>query len=238
MAEVNILRIEAKRRHLPPVCMVCGARARSYVLRYFNWQPIWVLVTLVLGFVQLVIVAIVSIVRHAEMREARGVLNTISGWVCFGSLALAFLPFLAVLFSTKRARLHAPLCAAHRRHWSNRGLVLGLSFGFVALATIGSFLWATAAVQPGAGRLAGLFCLGSAVLLAAWCVLAVVLQATAIRPVAINAAMVRLTNVSPHFADALLEAPTYEDDAVVEGIVIEDEPRPTPLPPDAFEEEK
>jgi hypothetical protein len=233
MAQVNVFRLEAKQKHLPPICMCCGAPAKSYVLRYFHWNPVWVLVVLLLGFVQVIIVAVVVIARREEMQTA-------SAWICPLSLGLAALPFIAVLASTKRARLHAPLCRVHRAHWWGRSLLLALSFTFVVAATIGSFVWV--AVQPAGNPLSGLFCMGSAFFLVAWCVLAVVVQATAIRPVEINATMLRLTNVSPRFVDALVDGPALDDEQpVVEAIdtgVVADEPRRPPLPPDGFVEGK
>src|SRR5262249_41946165 len=163
MAQVNVLRHEAKQKHLPPICMCCGAPAKSYVLRYFHWNPVWVLVVLLLGFVQLAVVIGVFLARSPEGREEGSALNQASGWLCPLTLARAALPVVAVLISTKRARLHAPLCRTHRAHWSDRSLLLALSFAVVAAARIGSLVWA--AVQPAENPVSGLFCICSAVML-------------------------------------------------------------------------
>jgi hypothetical protein len=142
----------------------------------------------------------------ADLTKAK-LFNWHPGWV-YALILVGLLPFLIVaLVLTKRMRVRAPVCAAHTYYWTWRSLfVLG---GFLALVLVGIaaiVLMASTEGRQQAHNMAGLFCVGVAVLGLVWLVAAAVIQNLTIRPVEITDRDITLIKVSREFADALQEA--------------------------------
>lgn len=163
------------------------------------------------------------------------------GWV-FVLLLFGVLPFIIVaLMTMERTQVLAPMCARHKRHWSGRALLLFLTL----LIPVTVFVIAIVAenqVRPGQqSALSGGLCIGSVLVLAAWAIAAIVVQMTAIRCIDITPDVIRLTNLSPGFVDAVMAHRFGETrDAHEPGADFAERP-PTlspPAPPDAFEERK
>jgi hypothetical protein len=55
MASVRLRRYEAEDGQLPPVCLVCGGKARSLTSKVMRWHPSWVYVLILLGLLPLLI---------------------------------------------------------------------------------------------------------------------------------------------------------------------------------------
>ena len=132
-------------------------------------------------------------------------------------LFCGWLPFLIVaLVLTKRRTIAAPLCEQHKNHWLWRQLlVLGSLFGVIAVGVVTGL--AMSATENGDNEtLSGLLCGGTVILLIVWVILAVVVQATSIRPKEITDRGIRLTGVAPAFVEAYEEewriAPDRLDD--------------------------
>jgi hypothetical protein len=121
-------------------------------------------------------------------------------------LLAGLLPFLIVaLVTTKRAVLEAPLCSAHKNHWSKRTLWLVLSFlGLFGLVFVGIL----AERKPWQSALL-LVCLFGFLV---WVVVAIVASMTAVRPRSITDSEIVLVNVSPRFIDALVDFDTEADE--------------------------
>jgi hypothetical protein len=124
------------------------------------------------------------------------------GWV-FILVLFGVLPFIiAAAMTMESARVQAPMCAKHRRHWSARTAFL--LFTLLVPITVVVVAIVVAAQQRGVlqSAVSGGLCVGSMVSLAAWAIAAVAVQARAIRCLEITPDVIRLTNVSPTFVEA------------------------------------
>jgi hypothetical protein len=125
------------------------------------------------------------------------------GWVWI-LLFFGLLPFLIVaLITTKRALLVAPMCPAHKGHWTKRTVALLLSF----FALIGLLVFV---IQADGKPWQTALIFGFIFSLIAWVIVAIGLSMTAIRPRSITDSEIILVNVSSRFIDALVDFDPYE----------------------------
>jgi hypothetical protein len=124
------------------------------------------------------------------------------------------LPFLlVVLFVTKRMRVYAPLCAAHKNHW--RGRALFTWGGFFGLLSVGAVALALGNTDgpPGVNNVGAEY-MGFGVVagLIVWLFASVILQSTAIRPAEITPSSITLVKVARVFAEAVKEERLRDED--------------------------
>ena len=121
-------------------------------------------------------------------------------WILFFFCGL--LPFVIVaLIVTKRRTLRVPLCEEHKNHWLWRQLlVLGTLLGIGAIG-IGATVISNVNDGRGNDPLGGLLCAGSLILLVAWIILAIAVQATSIRAKEITDRHITLAGVSKEFVE-------------------------------------
>lgn len=140
-------------------------------------------------------------------QHVRKVFSWYPPWVLVLLLA-GVIPF-AIVASvlSKRMRIAAPLCGAHKGHWFRRALLVWLSLLALIVLSIGLIVLVSMANRQlgHGGDLSGWVCLGIVVLLVGWIVLVAVQQYTAIRPTEITDLRMTLTSVSPEFVQALQE---------------------------------
>jgi hypothetical protein len=119
-------------------------------------------------------------------------------WVYF-LIPVAALPFfVAAALLTRRMRVLAPLCNAHKNHWVRRELffaggLLGLLVLLIAAVAV--------LVETGGltGRWPGLLCVGWLGVLAAWIGVVFLTQLGAIRPKEITEYSITLAGAAPEF---------------------------------------
>jgi hypothetical protein len=140
-------------------------------------------------------------------------------------MIFALLPGLIVaMVLTKKMRIDAPLCDAHRRHWSMRTAVILLGF-------LGCMFWTiAAAVNAGdfrANDLETLILFSIPVVILAWLITTVVLLSTSIRASEITDRDITLTGVSAGFIEALddMRGADRERRRLLRAEGLEDEPR-------------
>ncbi len=187
MATVRLGRYEVTERLLPLACLRCGTEATVHKQKTFSWHPPWVTILILAGLLPLIWLRLGDV-----------------PWVTILILA-GLLPYAIVaIILTKRMTVHAPLCEQHRHHWlwRTRYVTLGLLW-FLGLAIAGIGLLASK------GDIAGFVCLGTAVAGLLWLISAAIIQHLAIRPTEITERSISLTNVSPHFIEALREERAY-----------------------------
>lgn len=138
-------------------------------------------------------------------------------WVNILILA-GLIPFAIVaMILTKYMTIQAPVCHAHKGHWTWRSLFIWLGLlgciilGFAAIAAL------VALDRPGgqrgmANQLAPFVCLGSLGVFVVWLIAAAIVQQTGIRPTEITDRDITLTNVSADFVDALRDERERRDD--------------------------
>lgn len=121
-------------------------------------------------------------------------------WIYF-LLLLGLLPLLiAALIVTKRAKLRAPLCAAHEGMWTRN--TLAALVGFLVLA--GTVVIAIAFSEPRGGK-EWLWILPIPALIF-WIVLLVIFGRPLIKPYEITDRELLLDNVHPAFIEAMVQA--------------------------------
>jgi hypothetical protein len=124
------------------------------------------------------------------------------GWI-YVLLVTGLVPFLVVaLVLTRRRTVEAPLCAEHKNHWLIRQLVVLLSFLFLIVVGLGTFVALGTFADEGGFDLV---CFGWFILLIAWLILAAVMQMTAIRPIKITDTTITLVGVCDEFVQAYQE---------------------------------
>lgn len=113
---------------------------------------------------------------------------------------------------TKRMTVSAPMCAAHKSHWSMRTIVLLLGFlGVVVLAGVG-FLIGMNLDRGNGDAIMGPVCALSMLGLIPWVIVALVLQYTSVRPQQITDSEIQLTGVSRQFVDAVEDQRDRDDE--------------------------
>src|SRR5205807_1917313 len=117
-------------------------------------------------------------------------------WV-YVLLLAGLLPFLIVaLILTRRMRVLAPLCDAHRNHWLGRALITwGSLFGLLLLGFTAGALSELLGPPGETNPLTGYLCGGMIAGLLVWLVVAAVLQTTAIQVVEITDTSITLSKV-------------------------------------------
>jgi hypothetical protein len=101
MATVRLGRNQCENGQLPLVCMRCGAAAEDLVRQTFIWQPSWILLAVILGFLPYLVLAFILERRmtiqaplcyeHRRHWANRSLLNFLMGFVFFGSLVFLLL---------------------------------------------------------------------------------------------------------------------------------------------------
>jgi hypothetical protein len=126
-------------------------------------------------------------------------------WVNLLILIALPLAMVVAMIMTKRARLEAPFCKAHKGHWFKRNLInVGMFFLFGIIGIIGFALGMTFLPQNGPnGDLGFLACFFPVAMFLAWLVVLVIVQNSGIRPVEITDNELVLKGVAPEFVDAL-----------------------------------
>jgi hypothetical protein len=105
---------------------------------------------------------------------------------------------------TKRRTVDVPLCEEHKNHWLWRQLlVIGSLLGVLAIGVVAVMV--NSDNGGGDNALAGFLCVGSLILLVVWVILAVIVQASSIRPKEITDHGITLTGVSTAFVEAYKE---------------------------------
>jgi len=142
-------------------------------------------------------------------------------WVIVLVLAGLLVAVIVAMILTKKMLVHVPMCDRHRNHWSKRTLWTLLTFGVLAVVGIGGIVALSAADNgPAKESLTGMVCGGGVVLLLAWLILVVVLQAGLIKPTEITDEKIKLTKVHSEFVHAL------DDDRAQDAAADDDLPRP------------
>lgn len=170
-------------------------------------------------------------------------------WV--GILILAgLLPYVIIAsVMTKRTTVQVPLCDQHQGHWFNRTLLMWGSFFLFGIIGVAGLVLGLNLQKGDQDAVMPFVCIGCAVLLVAWIIIAVVCQNTAIRPREISTYEITLTGVCSEFIDAVEDARVarrkrkrersrrrYDEDDE-DGDYEEDRPRPRRRPPsDGIEE--
>ncbi len=164
-------------------------------------------------------------------------------WIALLLLA-GLLPYVVVaLVLTKRMRVEAPLCDAHKNHWLWRNVIVFGSLLLLGAAFVGGLIVLSALADQRGGQddPFGYFCVGMAVLGVVWLIVAVVAQQTAIRTTEITDDTITLAGVSPDFRHALKEMESDEEEDLPRrpgrpGHFRESRPPDRPLPPDSYRE--
>lgn len=151
--------------------------------------------------------------KQAQVVVAKD-MSHVPRWVWIFLLLGLFPIVIAVVVAIKRARLRAPMCQAHKRHWSNRSLAVTLTF-ICLLPLIYVSIQSAAAperVKLISGAWVGTFVLFTVLCVLLWLGTLIWLSHTAIRPLVLSDSGVVLLNVAPEFIDAVVQLDTYRAD--------------------------
>ena len=134
-------------------------------------------------------------------------LNWWPAWTYVLLLVHPMLWGLVALVISKRARLQAPFCPLHQRHWYNRSLLIWGAGLILFLCAAASFLALSVFVEPDKDFVAGiiLYLLGMG-LITLWVALIIGVQLTSIRPKVITKTEIVLKGVAEAFVSAVQEA--------------------------------
>jgi hypothetical protein len=147
-------------------------------------------------------------------------------WTLFLIILHPFLFWLAAFIFSKKARVRAPFCDRHQRHWLDRRLLSwgsGASLGLVGCGAF-AFLAMHESHVPGPE----VACFGGLCLLVVWLIVVVIVRSTEIQPVVITKSEVVLKGVAEEFVEAIQEAdrarleaignPSWDNEAATMGV--------------------
>lgn len=113
---------------------------------------------------------------------------------------------LGLIAFSKSARVRAPFCHQHQRHWSSRRRLIWWVGAFLGTAAGLGFIAASHFHEPGAANLYKFACVGVSAGLIFWLILVAIVHATEVGPAVITNTEIVLKGVSEEFVEAVQEA--------------------------------
>jgi hypothetical protein len=113
---------------------------------------------------------------------------------------------IVALIATRRARIQAPFCEEHKRHWLFRQILLGVSLIGIVLYGVSLVVFFLNAPPRNADLFGPFILVGSVALVIGWLIGFTILQNTGIRAAEITKTHILLAGVSEAFVQAVEEA--------------------------------